>query len=103
MQPERPIPRSQIPVEWLKCAASPAYFTTCYVWIYRASSSGVDDLPAWAPFDLWPAQVRTLRRMARASRLVVLKARQLGLSWLALAYALWLMTFRARRRCCSSA
>jgi len=95
MQPERPIPRSQIPVEWLKCAASPAYFTTRYVWIYRASSSGADDLPAWAPFDLWPAQVRTLRRMAHASRLVVLKARQLGLSWLALAYALWLMTFRA--------
>lgn len=95
MQPERPIPRSQIPVEWLKCSASPAYFTTRYVWIYRASSSGADDLPAWAPFDLWPAQVRTLRRMAHASRLVVLKARQLGLSWLALAYALWLMTFRA--------
>ncbi len=94
-QPERPIPRSQVSVEWLKCAASPAYFTSRYVRIYRASNSGADDLPAWAPFDLWPAQVRTLRRMARASRLVVLKARQLGLSWLALAYALWLMTFRS--------
>ena len=29
------------------------------------------------------------------SKLVVLKARQLGISWLSLAYALWLMLFRA--------
>jgi hypothetical protein len=95
MQSKCQVSSAQIPAEWLKCAASPAYFTTRYVWIYRASGSGADDLPAWAPFDLWSSQIRTLRRMACASRLVILKARQLGLSWLALAYALWLMTFRA--------
>ena len=32
---------------------------------------------------------------AGSSKLVVLKARQLGLSWLSLAYALWLLTFHA--------
>ena len=59
--------------EWLKCAANPVYFTTRYVWIYRAAGAGEHRLPAWTPFTLWPAQVETLARMAQASRLVVLK------------------------------
>lgn len=39
------------------------------------------------PFDLWPAQERALKEMHENRLSVVLKARQLGLSWLALAYA----------------
>lgn len=42
------------------------------------------------PFRLWPFQVDVMRHMASAERLIVLKARQLGISWLYDAYALWL-------------
>ncbi len=33
--------------------------------------------------------------MATSRKLVILKARQLGISWLCLSYALWLMLFQA--------
>ncbi len=33
--------------------------------------------------------------MAASRKLVILKARQLGISWLCLSYALWLMLFQA--------
>lgn len=79
----------EVTVEWLQCVASPVYFAERYVQIHSGAQEG------WIPFALWPAQASTLAQMAVAPRLVVLKARQLGLSWLALAYALWLMTVRA--------
>lgn len=44
-------------------------------------------------FRLWPAQKRMLRGMVANDRLILLKARQLGASWLALAYMLYLATF----------
>lgn len=75
--------------EWLRCVASPIYFVATYVYIYDAT------LLAWLQFQLWPAQVDVLRTMIKANKLVVLKARQLGMSWLSLSYALWLMCFRA--------
>jgi hypothetical protein len=43
----------------------------------------------WVPFDLWPAQLDVARQFQAHRLLVVLKARQLGLTWLALAFALW--------------
>ena len=42
------------------------------------------------PFVLWPAQRALLHDMQTEPRLLILKARQLGISWLACAYALWL-------------
>jgi hypothetical protein len=47
---------------------------------------------AAVPFDLWPAQQTVLAAMERDARLIILKARQLGISWLACGYALWLCT-----------
>lgn len=47
---------------------------------------------AAVPFDLWPAQQQVLAHMQRDPRLVILKARQLGISWLACGYVLWLCT-----------
>ncbi len=46
-----------------------------------------------APFRLWDFQRRVLERFDDHDRVIVLKARQLGLSWLADAYALWLCAF----------
>jgi hypothetical protein len=75
--------------EWLRCLHSPAYFTANFIWIYNATERD------WIPFTLWPAQLDVLDRMEQESKLVILKARQLGISWLSLAYALWLLVFMA--------
>lgn len=49
-----------------------------------------DQSPAIAPFALWPAQQQALATMERERLLVILKARQLGISWLACGFALYL-------------
>lgn len=49
------------------------------------------------PFALWPAQIELLNEMTREQLLLILKARQLGISWLVCAYALWLCLFHSGR------
>jgi len=46
------------------------------------------------PFRLWPAQVDALKKILANRLAIVLKARQLGLTWLALAIAAWCLLFR---------
>jgi hypothetical protein len=48
----------------------------------------------WIPFKLWPAQRDALATITAERQVVILKARQLGLSWLYLGYALWRMLFQ---------
>lgn len=74
-------------IEWHLCAKSPAYFVRNYCYIY---DPGAKD---WIPFDLWPFQEETLHTIHSNQLIVILKARQLGLTWLMLAYGLWLMLF----------
>lgn len=76
-------------VEYLKCDASPAYFINTYGTLYDAIAGD------WIPFKLWPAQLETTRGIHIHRLSVILKARQEGLTWLCLAYAMWLMLFRA--------
>lgn len=45
------------------------------------------------PFELWDSQHEVLVTIAGEQRVVVLKSRRLGLSWLGLHYALWLSGF----------
>ena len=45
----------------------------------------------WLPFGLWPAQRDVLLDLEQHRLTVILKARQLGLSWLVVGWALWLM------------
>lgn len=73
-------------LEWLKCRCSPGYFAQ-YAQIYNAT------LRRWIPFELWPAQQQALTDIATHRYIVMLKARQLGMSWLTLHYALWMMVF----------
>lgn len=49
------------------------------------------------PFTLWPAQVLVLWQLMRNRLVVILKARQLGITWLVCGYALWLCMFRPNR------
>jgi hypothetical protein len=74
--------------EVLKCRKSPAYFLDTYCRIYDA---GLKD---WVPFRLWPAQIETLDTIRSNRLVVILKARQLGLTWLVLGFALWEMLFQ---------
>lgn len=48
------------------------------------------------PFILWPEQIDALAILATALRIIILKARQLGLTWLALHYGIWLQGFNPR-------
>lgn len=73
--------------EWDACAESAQYFITNYCQIYDAT------LKDWIPFELWADQETVLDAFLEHRLVAVLKARQLGLTWLALAYALWLMLF----------
>lgn len=74
-------------IEYLKCKVSPEYFIDRYCQIYDATKG------TWLPFAMWPAQRSTLKTLHEKRLVVVLKARQLGLTWLALAFCLWLMLF----------
>lgn len=49
---------------------------------------------SWQPFRLWPQQRTTLAAIDQHNLIVIVKARQLGLTWLVVAYALWTMLYR---------
>ena len=74
--------------EWSKCRRSPAYFLERYCQVYDATAR------VWLPFGLWPAQRDVLIDLEQHRLTVILKARQLGLSWLVVGWALWLMLFQ---------
>ncbi len=76
-------------IEWLKCSRSFAYFLDTYGWVFSAVERD------WIRFRLWPAQRDLALELPDYRLWIVLKARQLGMTWLFLGYALWLMIFRA--------
>jgi hypothetical protein len=63
------------------------YWLANYVYIFNATDKD------WVQFELWPAQSDTLAVIRQERQAIVLKARQLGLSWLVLADALYDMLF----------
>jgi hypothetical protein len=73
--------------EWRKCQRSPAYFIHTYCHIYDAESRD------WIAFKLWREQYHTLQIVHDNQQTIILKARQLGLTWLMLGYALWQMLY----------
>lgn len=75
-------------VEIGKCYDSYLYFIHNYVKIYDSVESN------WIPFHLWDAQRDLLKQIHVNQLTIILKARQLGISWLALSYALWNVVFR---------
>ena len=73
--------------ELIKCALDAEYFIDNYVEIYDATHGG------WIPFRLWEAQISTLQIIVEDRLVIILKARQLGQTWLCLAWILWKMLF----------
>lgn len=84
-----PLSDEGIKAEWSKCSESPLYFIDTYVQIFNATKQ------TWLRFLLWPFQAWVLRRLLEHKKLVILKARQLGMTWLVLGFILWLVLFRA--------
>jgi hypothetical protein len=70
------------------CAADRFYFIDTYCRIYDSVRR------SWIPFRLWPAQGRVLETVTRHQLSIILKSRQLGMTWLMLAYGLHEMLFR---------
>jgi hypothetical protein len=76
--------------ELAKATLSFPYFTNTFCKIDDPNKAG----SAWFPFELWPAQFYVAEEITKHQKLILLKARQLGFTWLCIAYALWLMLFR---------
>lgn len=70
-----------------RCREDIVHFAREHCWIYDPSGNHIR-------FDLWPAQIPALQMLV-AERLVIwLKARQLGMTWIALLFALHTLLFR---------
>ena len=78
-----------VEAQWRRFSDDPAAFFSECVWIPSPATKAGRQL--FAPFDY---QTDTLATFQDERYVVVLKARQLGLTTLAMAYALWLLLFR---------
>lgn len=74
-------------LELEKCAQSFPYFVHMYCQIYDAEAKN------WIPFKLWKEQYDVAKLAMTHKLLIALKARQIGMTWLFLAFGLWLMLF----------
>ena len=72
--------------EYIKCAKDPAYFMKKYCHIQHPTRGRI-------LFNLYPFQSEVLHLFKDNQYIITLKSRQLGISTLASAYALWLMLF----------
>jgi len=72
--------------EYKKCLVEPMYFMKKYVKIQHQTRGII-------PFELYPFQEDTLQDFIDHDRNIVLKSRQMGISTLVSAYALWTMIF----------
>ena len=72
---------------YAKAIKSPENFINNFCWIQDPASSKAER------FKLWPFQESLLRNWRKEPLTVVLKARQLGISWLVMALALWMANF----------
>jgi hypothetical protein len=72
--------------EYVKCMQDPVYFMKKYCYIQHPNRGRI-------LFHLYPFQEKVLHLFRDNQNLITLKSRQLGISTLAAAYSLWLMTF----------
>jgi len=76
-----------------RCAASAAYFADTFAVIDDTQGES----SAAMPFRLWPDQWRVMEDLQNERLTVILKARQLGITWLVCVFALWLCIFKPGR------
>jgi hypothetical protein len=71
------------------CRESFAYFANNYCHILASN----DRAGAWVRFQLWPAQQQVAQDLRQNRQIIMLKARQLGFTWLVIAFALHQLLF----------
>jgi hypothetical protein len=74
--------------DYMRCFVSPLYF------IHQFCMIEDKVLKMWISFRLWDWQFECLDIIHSKVQVIILKARQLGLTWLLVCYALWMMIFR---------
>lgn len=74
--------------ELQRCKTDYLYFIETYCYIVDVQKG------EWVRFVLWDAQRKALHLAHTERQILALKARQVGLSWLFISYALWLVLFR---------
>ena len=72
--------------EYKKCLLDPIYFIRKYCLIQHPTRGKI-------PFNLYSFQEELINHFTQNSRNIILKNRQMGISTLSAAYALWLMLF----------
>ena len=82
--------RAALIAEYRACRRHPARFLRRHVKIEMVDDDGGK---MWAPFDLWPSQEEVVNAYNAVDLLIVLKARQLGQTWLFLGLLLHQMVF----------
>ena len=81
--------RNWITKEWLKCQQSPQFFFQKYAKIQDRAKR------ATIRFEPWKHLTDLLSLFLTEPLVIVLKARQLGISWLVCAYAVWMAKFHS--------
>lgn len=92
------------------CACDPGYFCDQYGVIDKPKAPGLGNeqiadeleeshtgLAGTVRFRLWPGQVGVMGSLVKERLIVILKARQLGISWLVCAYVLWVSLFHSNQ------
>lgn len=69
----------------------PFFCSHCQIETTQDGEGGITEAKRWEPFNLWPVQKEVSDTLVTAREAVILKARQLGFSWLLIAFALWKM------------
>lgn len=89
-----PLEQDQVRIddELNKCEGSCARFIRKWVYIEDKDEAGSEAGIA-VKFRLWPLQLKALAAIVFQRLLIILKARQLGVTWLVLSYAVWRMLF----------
>jgi hypothetical protein len=78
-------------VEYAASVADCAYFISEFLTI--DDTQGIGEGGGTTPFKLWPAQVGVIWSLMSSRLAIILKARQLGISWLCCGYVLWRCLF----------
>lgn len=93
LKKERELELAWQELEWRKCATDINYFISEYVYIEVETKH---DARGRTQFNLWDYQQDALHDYLNNRFVVVLKARQLGFTTLAMAYAIWQCLFSNR-------
>lgn len=79
---------------------SPEYFVENFCWLQQKASAGVSDRDSILPFEMGkdPSEAhffqrKILRWLHKRKNVLTLKSRRVGCSWIAAAYAAWMINF----------